>query len=80
MSLIIDLDLLSMRPLRTASYLAGTQIVDSVLQSTFFKSSKHTGIYLTCKKLREVDTSRLLEAMLAERSSLDHHCAGCSVQ
>lgn len=53
--------------------LAGQKIVEQVEQAKFFQESKRTGIYLTCQKLREVDTSRLLDIMLAESRSQFHH-------
>ena len=45
---------------------AGQKIIEHVEQARFFRDSKCTGVYLTCQKLREVDTSRLLDIMLAE--------------
>lgn len=43
---------------------AGSKITRTVLESDFFQRSKNVGIYLSCQKLREVDTSDIVQALL----------------
>jgi hypothetical protein len=43
---------------------AGSAIADRILQSTFFQRCSSLGLYITCERLREVDTQAVLAAAL----------------
>jgi len=43
---------------------AGAQIAQHILQSRFFKEAHSVGLYITCERLREVDTTALLDEAL----------------
>lgn len=43
---------------------AGSAIADKILQSTFFQRCSSLGLYITCERLREVDTQAVLAAAL----------------
>jgi hypothetical protein len=45
---------------------AGSAIADAVLCSPYFKQCKRIGMYVTCEKLREVDTTKILKAALEQ--------------
>lgn len=42
----------------------GAQIAQHILQSRFFKEAHSVGLYITCERLREVDTTALLDGAL----------------
>jgi hypothetical protein len=48
---------------------AGTQIAQHVLQSCFFHDASSLGLYITCERLREVDTTALLREALQHGKS-----------
>jgi hypothetical protein len=45
---------------------AGSQIAQQVIASSFFQEARSVGLYITCKRLREVDTMALLQAALQQ--------------
>jgi hypothetical protein len=54
-------------PLHCAStYPAGSQIAQQVINSAFFQEARSVGLYITCERLREVDTMALLQAALQQ--------------
>ena len=73
---------------------AGLAITQRLLASPLFRSSRRVGVYVSCQRLREVDTSPVLEAILrpgaaagrshcasvAARSSFSLACWPCSVR
>ena len=50
--------------LSCASRAAGRLVVQRLLASTAFASSRHVGVYVSCERLHEVDTRELLRVLL----------------
>jgi hypothetical protein len=46
------------------TYPAGSQVAQQVINSAFFQEARSVGLYITCERLREVDTMALLQAAL----------------
>lgn len=44
----------------------GNAIAQMLVQQEFFKRSRRTGIYIHCSKLREVDTTQILQAAMQQ--------------
>lgn len=44
----------------------GSQIAQQVIASSFFQAARSVGLYITCERLREVDTMTLLTAALQQ--------------
>ncbi len=50
----------------------GKQIAEHVLSSDWFRTCKTVGVYIHCAKLREVDTSTVLDAALQQGEGNAH--------
>lgn len=45
---------------------AGSRIAQQVVASPFFQEARSVALYITCERLREVDTMALLQAALQQ--------------
>ena len=57
--------MLSYRHIYNASHHSGRRVVAKVVDSRLLDTAKRVGVYLYCPTLREVDTSDLVDRLLA---------------